>query len=209
MNESSFPIMIHPIFITPVLELSEKYKFSTEELEYIKTLPIKENEKNHVSKLTNVLNDTKMKNIKTYIEKGIKYYVDTILCPINNDLEIYITESWCNYTSTGQSHHRHSHHNSIISGCLYIDVDKESDKIHFYNDNLYRRIQIDVDEKKCNNFNSKSWWLPIENGKLIIFDSSLDHSVEEVRTNHTRISLSFNTFFRGEIGSDTTRLKLN
>jgi uncharacterized protein (TIGR02466 family) len=201
------PIAIHALFAIPVLEITERYKLNGEELNYLTTCKMKSNVRNDISERTNILDDEKMKNIKNYIEQGIKYYIETILCPENNDIEIYITESWCNFTSKGQSHHLHAHPNSILSGCLYVDVDKE-DKIHFYNYTTYNRINIEVDKRKYNKFNSSSWWLPVENGELIIFDSSLSHSVEEITTDHTRISISFNTFIKGEIGIHTTLLNL-
>ena len=174
---ASSPFIINALFIIPVLELSERYKFNNEEMEYIKTQTVISNKHNYVSEKTYILNHEKMKNIKTFIEKGIKYYTEQILCPSNKDVELYITESWSNYTTKGQSHHRHNHSNSIISGVLYIDVDKDNDKIHFYNKS-YDRIEIPVDDNKFNNYNSTAWWLPVENGKLILFNSSLEHSVE-------------------------------
>lgn len=202
------PVTIHPLFIIPVLEVTEKYNVNTEELNYIKTQRVILNKHNYVSHENYILNHEKMKNIKKFIEQGIQYYTEHILCPSNKDIEIYITESWCNYTKKGQSHHTHSHANSILSGCLYVDVEKDSDKIHFYN-KTYNRIEIPVDQTKFNNCNSTSWWLPVENGKLIIFNSSLEHSVEEITTDHMRISISFNTFIKGEIGTHTTLLKLH
>jgi len=202
------PIIINGLFIIPVIELCERYRFNNEEMEHIKTQTIILNKHNYVSEKSYILNHEKMKNIKTFIEKGIKYYTEEILCPSNKDVELYITESWCNYTTKGQSHHRHNHSNGIISGVLYIDVDKDNDKIHFYN-KTYDRIDIPVDENKFNNYNSTAWWLPVENGKLILFNSSLEHSVEEIKSNHIRVSISFNTFIKGEIGTHTTFLKLH
>jgi len=205
-TESS-SIIIHPLFANPVLEITERYKLNNEELNYIKTQKMTSNIHNYISDNFNILNDEKMKNIKHFIEQGIKYYIENILCPANKDIEIYITESWCNYTNKGESHHIHTHNNSILSGCLYVDVE-DSDKIHFYKSNSYHGIYIPIDEKKFNYFNSDSWWLPVENGKLIIFHSSLQHSVEKITTHHTRISISFNTFVKGEVGTRSGLLHL-
>ena len=40
----------------------------------------------------------------------------------------------------------------------------------------------------------------MEKGKLLIFPSKLNHSVEPNTKDDLRISLSFNTWLRGEVG---------
>jgi hypothetical protein len=54
----------------------------------------------------------------------------TIICPKNN-IELYITQSWLNYTEENQYHHRHEHPNSVVSGVLYFDSDKK-DMIKYF-----------------------------------------------------------------------------
>jgi hypothetical protein len=56
--------------------------------------------------------------------------------------------------------------------------------------------------KEWNTFNSESWWVEAYTGRLLIFPSELEHSVENVETEETRISLSFNTFPIGHFGDD-------
>ena len=64
--------------------------------------------------------------------------------------------------------------------------------------------------KTFNIFNSDSWWLPVETGKILIFPANAPHAVHTKEENHSRISLSFNTFFKGTIGKAArlTELKL-
>ena len=57
--------------------------------------------------------------------------------------------------------------------------------------------------KQWNVYNSNLWWFPVETGQLILFPSSLTHSVETKKGNNTRISLAFNTFVKGTIGNNT------
>ena len=54
------------------------------------------------------------------------------------------------------------------------------------------------------------WHIPVKQGMIIIFPSSLKHSVERVMEKDTRISLSFNSFVTGSIGDkvNLTELKL-
>ena len=58
-------------------------------------------------------------------------YFNKVLCAKN--VKPYITQSWLNYTRANQFHHRHEHPNSFVSGVLYINADKATDRINFYN----------------------------------------------------------------------------
>jgi uncharacterized protein (TIGR02466 family) len=136
--------------------------------------------------------------IKKFIESGVKSYVDTVLVP-KHLIEFYITQSWLNFTETGQFHHKHEHPNSIISGVFYFNADADKDKIHFYNDS-YK--QIFIPPKEWNIHNSNSWWFPVQTGGLIIFPSHLTHMVEQTISNDTRVSLAFNVFAKGYLGDD-------
>jgi uncharacterized protein (TIGR02466 family) len=139
--------------------------------------------------------------IKEFVETGIRLYVENVLMA-TKDVEFYITQSWLNYTSPGEFHHRHSHPNSIISGVFYFNADPETDKIHFYNDSQYR--QIEYNKSTYNWYNANSWWFPIKTGKMVLFPSSLQHMVEQTESSETRISLAFNVFLKGSLGNEKT-----
>jgi uncharacterized protein (TIGR02466 family) len=138
-------------------------------------------------------------SIKTFIEDGIKNYVDTVVKP-KDDLQFYITQSWLNYTKPGEHHHKHAHPNSLLSGVFYFNADKEKDKIYFYDDNEYKRIKLEP--KEWNLYNSNSWWYPVGTGDLVIFESNLTHMVDTTISDQTRISLAFNVFAKGSFGSE-------
>ena len=59
-------------------------------------------------------------------------------------------------------------------------------------------------EEDANVFNSGLFSFPIKELDLMIFPSYLEHSVPTNNTNQKRVSLSFNTFVRGEIGSKSS-----
>ena len=54
-----------------------------------------------------------------------------------------------------------------------------------------------------NIWNSDTWFFPVQTGNLFIFPSSTIHQVETKKGDNTRISLAFNTFYKGEIGSNS------
>ena len=194
------PIINH-IFPTPVYITEIDREFTKQELNFVKE------QKKHCSKNAGnintkdnyILNRKEFKNIKKFLNKHCKNYLDTIICPKNN-LELYITQSWLNYTEADQYHHKHEHPNSVISGVLYFDSDIKNDKILF-SKSTEQQIKPIIDNTKFNLSNSETWFFPVETGRLIMFPSSTIHSVEIKKGKNTRISLAFNTFYKGTIGS--------
>ena len=191
--ESLFPI---PIYSTKI-----DREFTKQELHFLKE------QKNHYSKNTGnistkdnyILNKKEFKNIKKFLDQCCKDYLERIISPKNN-IELYITQSWLNYTEENEYHHTHEHPNSVVSGVLYFDCDKENDKIKFSNPIRYQQIKPEID--KYNIWNSHTWWLPVETGQLLMFPSSTTHQVDTKQGTNTRISLAFNTFYKGTIGSN-------
>ena len=101
--------------------------------------------------------------------------------------------------------HAHAHPNSVISGVFYFKADLNEDKIFFQN-TTYNQIYLEP--KGFNTFNSSSWWFPIKNGELILFPSSTRHYVETKSTNNLRVSLAFNVFVKGKLGTKETLTEL-
>lgn len=196
-------MITHTLFPTAVAFF--KYKGITErETKFITKQKTRDNTGNTISIDTNILENKEMKKLKQFIEKSLKEYFQNIYMP-KNDVEPYITQSWCNYTKEGQFHHKHAHPNSFISGVFYVQADRTKDKIYFYKDE-YKQIKIPA--KEYNTFNSESWWFETGTNDLIIFPSNLSHMVEKV-VGKERISLSFNTFLKGYIGDDMELTGLN
>ena len=57
----------------------------------------------------------KLASINKFIEKCLNNFYQSVFSP-RDDVEIYITQSWLNYTEPGQFHHKHAHPNSFVSG---------------------------------------------------------------------------------------------
>jgi uncharacterized protein (TIGR02466 family) len=146
---------------------------------------------------THVLDAPEMQSIKSLVMEHINQYARKIISA-DPELEFYLTQSWLNYTRKGQSHHRHVHTNSLISGVLYINAKKEVDGICFYRNS---GAQISVSDEYVNWYNAPSWRLSVGAGDVVLFPSNLSHGVEQTSGEHTRISLAFNGFVRGQIGS--------
>ena len=200
---------IDNLFPTPIYRSNINRKFTKQELQFVNE------QKKHCSKNVGnintqdnyILNKKEFKNIKKFLDTACQDYLEKIISPKNN-VKLYITQSWLNYTEENQYHHTHAHPNSIISGVLYFDCDKKNDKIKFTNPKMYQQLKPEI--KNFNLWNSETWWFPLENGQLIMFPSSTVHQVETKKGTNTRISLAFNTFYKGILGlnSDLTELIL-
>ena len=169
-----------------------------QELLFIKEQVRYPNEGNTTSENRKLLKSVELTEIREFIEDSMLDYFKSVYAP-KFDVTPYITQSWANFTEPGQYHHKHAHPNSIISGVFYPQADRESDKIYFYKDG-YERIKLPAGE--YNPYNSESWWYETGTGDLIIFPSHLTHMVQTKQGDGTRISISFNTFVKGYIGSD-------
>jgi uncharacterized protein (TIGR02466 family) len=201
--------VIHSIFPTPIYTTRIDRGFTKQELQFVKEQKkhCKNNTGNINTKDNYILNRKEFKNIKKYLDKCCKDYLDKIICPKNNT-ELYITQSWLNYTEPYQYHHKHEHPNSVVSGVLYFDSDIKNDKILFSHPIPYQQIQPEIDNEKFNLWNSSTWFFPVQTGDLFMFPSSTTHQVETKQGTNTRISLAFNTFYKGTIGSNNSLTEL-
>jgi uncharacterized protein (TIGR02466 family) len=200
---------IQNLFPTPIYTTKMDRGFTKQELQFVDNQKNKctENLGNINTKDNYILNRKEFKNIKKFIEQCCDDYLKKIISPKNN-IKLYITQSWLNYTEKDQYHHQHAHPNSVVSGVFYFDCDKKNDSIKFTNPKGYEQIKPET--KDFNIWNSETWWFSVESGELIMFPSSTIHQVETKKGTNTRISLAFNTFYKGTLGSnkDLTELIL-
>ena len=192
-------MIVHPLFPEPVYVSTLGRALTKKELKAINKYKKEtyKNEGNITSNDNYVLENKTLKNLKEDLRKMVIDYFDKIICTSNSIIP-YITQSWINYTETNQFHHRHFHFNSYVSGVFYIDAKKEVDQIRFYKPG---HKTFDLSVTRYNPFNSASWGCSVQTGDVVLFPSSLHHGVETKKGPDTRISLSFNVFFKGKIGA--------
>lgn len=160
---------------------------------------VRANTGNITTKDVLVLENPKLAGLKKLVEEALQDYLTQVYNPINPDkIRLVVTQSWLNFTDKTQYHHKHYHHNSIISGCLYINARKDSDCIMFTKRATGEPWQIQALEQ--NYFNCNEFTVPVETGDLVLFPSNLIHSVPQTDHDYTRISLAFNSFWDGELG---------
>jgi len=198
--------IINSIFPTPIYISKLDRELTPLELKFIDKhkKDFYKNDGNITSNNNYILNEKTFANIKKELDLRVQDYFDKVVSPVNN-ITPYITQSWLNYTETNQYHHKHAHPNSLVSGVFYINCHEEHDKIKFFND-TYQTIKPEI--KEYNIWNSESWWFSVKTGDIILFPSSLTHMVETKEGTNTRISLAFNVFIKGTIGSNKSLTEL-
>jgi len=190
-------MVIQGIFPTPVGFFSFR-KPNIKEKNFIDDLEEKSNIGNTSSENSYVLKSEELSEIKTFLDECVSEYFQKIYQP-SNEVFPYITQSWVNWSKENQFHHKHPHPNSFISGIYYVNAIENVDKIYFHKDE-YRTLKLPA--KEYNVWNSDSWFFHIKTGDVVLFPSSLVHHVENVVHKDVRISLAFNTFLKGYLGSD-------
>lgn len=187
---------IENLFPTPVAFFKLEGGLTEDEVAFIKSQEQRPNTGNTTSKDNYLFKCPEMKRVAKFVDSCLSEYMDIVHAP-KHKVKPYITQSWANYTKPGQYHHKHSHPNSFLSGCVYIAA--KGDKIFFYRD-TYQTIKLTTEN--YNPYNSESWWFEVNEGDVILFPSSLTHMVETLgQGQEERISISFNTFLKGTIGS--------
>ena len=151
---------------------------------------------NRQSEDTFVLDKPELSSIRAFIEAKLHKFVTEIMASTD---KLVITQSWLNKNKKGESHHEHVHPNSMVSGVWYPQIHEQLPPIQFRS-----RHQRDVtlQTEKYNTFNSATFMLPMTRGELILFPSNLQHSVPVNNSEEERISLSFNSWPKGNMGDE-------
>jgi len=194
----------HAIFPKPVYVCDLGRQFTTDEYKIFEQSKREShiNVGNYVGDNDYILDHHSLSDLKHNILSAIDIYSEKI-GGYQPEMKLCITQSWMNWTANGQFHHRHFHYNSLISGVLYIDVDENLDSIIFHKQEYNQLRPI---YQSYNQFNTDNCEIKIKNGMLLLFPSDLSHSVDVKSGDNVRISLAFNTFFKGAIGSKRTKL---
>lgn len=180
------------------LYICDDYEFNSENKDAL----IKEVKKNQEPNLNGnmislnhyVLDIPYLSDLKEHIMKQVNKYAHEVLC-ITKSVEVYVTQSWVNINHTDTSHHPHNHRNSFISGVYYL---QGNTPITFYRDrDIFQNFDFEFTEK--NYFNSPFCDVLVKEERCILFPSILSHSVNPNKNKEERISLSFNTFIRGDL----------
>ncbi len=187
------------LFAVPVAKSPIGRNYTDSELKYIESQlerPSKAID-NYASPNKNVLAHDELKDLQTIIQQHLDNYFKAVYNTSNN-VALQITQSWLTLSRKGESHHSHTHPNSVVSGVLYVNV-AGNDGINFYRNE--ENLWFELEPSETNYYNSYKIHVATKVGDLVLFPSSVKHGVNKVTEDIKRVSLSFNTFFSGEMGN--------
>ena len=108
--------------------------------------------------------------------------------------EYEITACWATVLARGAAHKLHSHPNNFLSGVYYVRTHEGADTINFHDPRRQTGV-IRPPVLELTAENTDQVVLRVREGTLLLFPSYLEHSVDANRSEHERISLSFNLMF--------------
>lgn len=192
---------VTPLFSTPVFVFD---KYVEDESNFVELANSQEYTANKGGNLisinTSILELPEFSELKLRIQESVDEYINEVLRLDQH--EFYITQSWVNFNPIGSSHHIHHHSNSLYSGVYYIKSSGSCIKFHSDDDFHMSGKFLSLDTSDYNLWNSRIWSVPVDDNSVVLFPSSTTHSVDENTTDTDRISLSFNIFIKGSIGSE-------
>jgi len=196
---------IYPLFSTPVYvnNVGDFERPNFKSLDYSSEIPTGGYSNFSSSVDKNVLDRPEFKNTHDVVMKEVNIYAREVL-RVSKNIEFYITNSWVNLYRRGQSAGPHVHHNSLISGVLYLKVTETSGDLVFHRD-VVSLIPfppaLDLDMDSFNLYNCKSWGHKPKTNDICLFPSVAMHSADTNESDEERCCLAFNVFARGNIGS--------
>src|SRR6056300_1680270 len=194
-------MLLLKLYPTPVVVFDFK-PLSEEEKHTIINTPSFHNKNTYLENVSstdkNILENKKLKRLRDAIQTCIDRYKNEVM---SCDEELYMTNSWVNFLPPEQTHPMHYHSNSIVSGVYYIKTDEKTPHLELEhpNTNLWR---LTWKRKKFNHENNLSTFVKAKDNRLVLFPSTIWHSVGKNLCSETRISISFTTFLRGNLGSN-------
>ena len=113
-----------------------------------------------------------------------------------------ITNCWANVNPGGHSHQIHTHPNNFLSGVYYVTAPEGSGDIEFH-DPRQQAIVLLPKVSGYTPFNSSKHTIAPREGQLLVFQSWFQHLVKENRSDQDRISISFNSMIKGQMGYES------
>ena len=158
-----------------------------------------------------ILEQPEVLDLKKAIQSSIDDFVFNQL-HVADDVQFYVTNSWVVKHSPGDWAQFHIHTNCLLSGVYYFDVKENQGELCFTKDlgnaNTIFPLNVNLEFKENNLFNSKKWYMNPENGTIYIFPSWLLHNVSVNETPIERYSLAFNVHLKGKIGEKEYELEI-
>lgn len=154
---------------------------------------------------TNILDRDNFLNLKLEILSHIHILMHEII-GVDKEIGFKITNSWANKHMPGDWAHNHYHKNSLYSGVVYIETPPDGGNLVLerpYPTLFLPTLELQSDDDSEDNLiNLDNWTIHPGRAKLIIFPSYVKHYVTKNNSNVERLTMAFNVWPTGKIGTD-------
>lgn len=147
----------------------------------------------------------KLPEFKNWLMYHIEEYAYGVMGVDNTCHSLHITCSWINKHKHLDKSHDHSHRNSMFSGIVYLQTHENCGDLQFLDQSYY---MVSPRIRQHNLYNSKQWTITPTDGMVVMFPSSLVHTVQQNRVMRERYSLAYNVFVKGDFGNPTSLLSI-
>tara|TARA_B100000674_G_scaffold101683_1_gene74023 strand:+ start:6962 stop:7591 length:630 start_codon:yes stop_codon:yes gene_type:complete len=176
--------------------------------EYIRT-PL---DNGWITKKLDLHKDDKYNDLFGAIDYHVNYFAKEIL-KIKDDIDLVCMSSWVTMNIGSDYAQDHIHASSMISGVLYLDAPPGSAPINFHGDinknNTFGTF-FPIQYSEFNQLNSNTYRVDVESGIMVLFPSSLRHSVRpNSDSSIKRYVLSFDYIPVGVLNAGPTKISLN
>ena len=127
-----------------------------------------------------------------FINKTVDKFVTSLYGEYDKDIFKWeILESWMTKTIKGKCAREHCHGAADISGVYYLDTNGQDGNLVLVNSHNHLESNMFLNELV-----SKDTVMPLENGLIFLWPGQLKHYTLTNKTDHERISISFNINLR-------------
>lgn len=101
-----------------------------------------------------------------------------------------ITDCWVNVYKGGDAQEAHVHQNNVLSGIYYVKTPEHCGELLFHS--TLADVMLDPPKTLINDLNTEVAAITPVAGQMLLFRSSLRHSVKPNKSTEDRISIAFN-----------------
>ena len=198
------------LFGIPLYQTIVEPAISQDELDFVKNVAYKrfDADNGYGSEEKFLLDLPQLKNLKERLLTHCGHYLYDVLDMDEQQATFEITNSWSVKHKKGDESGAHIHVGSMFSAVYYIQTNQDSGDIVFHKDKSHYNIltptvNVPFKNKNFNICNAEAFAIPPMNGMLVIFPSTLSHSVNPCNTDQERFCIAFNLFAFGRFDSDS------
>ncbi len=140
----------------------------------------------------NFLGKIEDRALLNYINRASRQYLELLGFDYKCFIEV---TSWLQFNQPNSYFVRHDHYAALVSGCVYLTLPENCGDIMFHNPLETRRMSNTFFQKvkaEENDYNFNHVKYSPKVGELIMFESWLQHTVEQNMSNENRVSIGIN-----------------